>query len=126
MVEILPCQELSCHTSVHRQSHPPRTRKQGDANASNNSSDSDDNSEDDDDDDDDGDDDDNEDGDDDEDDDDDDEKKFCSLLLQHWVGRNDPVVSLGTYSKSTEKRAAVRGQIGYIRKDLGVMRGPRS
>ena len=52
MVDILPYQELSCYTSVPRQSHPPRTREQGDANASYNSSDSDDNAQDDDDDDD--------------------------------------------------------------------------
>ena len=49
-----------------------------------------------------------------------------SMSLSHWVGQNDPVVSLGTYSKSTEKMAAVRGQIGYIRKDVGVMGRPRS
>ena len=46
MVQTLPCQGLSCHTSVPRQSHPPQTKEQGDANASYNSSDSDDNAQD--------------------------------------------------------------------------------
>ena len=40
------------------------------------------------------------------------------LVVQTRVGRDDPAVSLGTYSKFTEYIAAVRGQIWPCRMNI--------
>ena len=51
------------------------------------------------------------------------QQQRCRLVvyyLQHCVGRDEPVVSLGTNSEFIEYIAAVRGRITNCRKDNGI------